>query len=75
MRTTVDIPDPVYRRLKARAAHEGRPVKDLILRGVERELQSGMRKKGRLHPPLIRSKEPGTLRLTNQQVYEIVPFP
>lgn len=30
MRTTIDIPDSLYRQLKARAALEGRPVKDLV---------------------------------------------
>jgi len=38
MRTTIDIPDAMYRRLKARAAAEGRPAKALILRGVEEVL-------------------------------------
>ena len=39
MRTTVDIPDPLYRELKGKAASEGRSVKELILRGVEQELE------------------------------------
>ena len=39
MRTTVDIPDPLYRQLKGKAASEGRSVKELILRGVEQELR------------------------------------
>lgn len=30
MRTTVDLPDPLYRELKARAALEGRSVKELM---------------------------------------------
>lgn len=30
MRTTIDLPDPLYRELKARAALEGRSVKDLM---------------------------------------------
>ncbi len=40
MRTTIDIPDAMYRRLKARAAADGRPAKALILRGVLRLLAS-----------------------------------
>ena len=39
MRTTVDIPDSLYRDLKTKAAGEGRSVRELILRGVEVELQ------------------------------------
>lgn len=38
MRTTVDLPDPLYRALKARAATEGRSVKDLMSTLLERAL-------------------------------------
>ena len=75
MRTTVDIPDPVYRRLKSKAAEQGCSVKELILHGVEKELEAGTRKRGRVRLPIIRSKQPGTLHLTNEQIYEIIPFP
>ena len=75
MRTTVDIPDPAYRKLKSKAAQEGCSVKALILRGIESQLRAGVRRKGRVQAPLLRSKEPGTLDLTNEQIYEIIPFP
>ena len=75
MRTTVDIPDPAYRKLKSKAAQEGCTIKTLILRGIENSLQAGVRRKGRLRAPLLRSKEPGTLDLTNERIYEIIPFP
>ena len=38
MRTTIDLPDSVYRTLKARSALEGVPMKDLVCRLVERGL-------------------------------------
>ncbi len=76
MRTTVDIPDPLYRKLKSRAARERRSVKDLILRGVEDELEPRrMKAKRRISLPLIRSKRPGTVRLDNAKIFEIIPFP
>ena len=75
MRTTVDIPDTTYRKLKSKAAQQGSSVKELILRGVERELRAGARKRGRLQAPIVRSKQPGALHLTNEQIYEIIPFP
>lgn len=76
MRTTVDIPDPLYRRLKSRAARERRSVKELMLRGVEGELQFRRKKsKRKLFLPLIRSKRPGSLRLDNAKIFEIIPFP
>jgi hypothetical protein len=75
VRTTVDIPDPTYRKLKATAAQHGCSVKALILRGVEKELHVGARRRGRVRPPLVHSKEPGSLDLTNERIYEIIPFP
>ncbi len=76
MRTTVDIPDPLYRRLKSRAARERRSVKELILRGVEGELEPRRQKtKRKISLPLIRSKRPGSLRLDNAKIFEIIPFP
>jgi hypothetical protein len=77
MRTTVDIPDPLYRQLKSRAAREGCSVKQLILRGVEGEMQAEASKprRKRICLPLIRSKKPGTLEIDNAKIFEIIPFP
>ena len=75
MRTTVDIPDPTYRKLKSRAAEQGCSVKELILRGVGKELHARARKRGRIRLPIVESRKPGSLRLTNEQIYEHVEFP
>jgi plasmid stability protein len=75
VRTTVDIPDPLYRELKGRAAREGRSVKDLILRGVEKQLKSSSRRTRRVSLPIVPSKRPGTLDLDNAKIFEIIPFP
>jgi hypothetical protein len=75
MRTTVDIPDPTYRQLKSRAAAEGSSVKKLILQSVEKELNARVTKRGRIKLPIVRSRRPGSLRLTNEQVYDVIPFP
>ena len=76
MRTTVDIPDAVYRRLKTRAASEGRSAKALILRGVEQVLKVKGRKSGRrVALPIVRSKRPGAVRLDNAKIYDIISFP
>jgi hypothetical protein len=74
VRTTVDIPDPTYRQLKAKAALRGCSVKQLILRGVEAELNGEKRgeTKGRVALPLIKSKRPGWLRLSNKTIHEIL---
>lgn len=76
MRTTVDIPDHVYRELKSKAARENRTVKELILQSVEVELRVRPRKRSRrVSLPLIASKAPGTLEIDNVRIYEIIPFP
>ncbi len=76
MRTTVDIPDPIYRELKAKAASEGRSVRELILRGAEGTLRRRRAKpRGRVRLPIVRSKRPGTLDLDNAKIFEIIPFP
>jgi hypothetical protein len=76
MKTTVDIPDPVYRQLKSKAALQGCSVKKLILRGVEAELNGGKSSKtvARVTLPLVKSKRPGRLKLSNREINEIL-FP
>jgi len=76
MRTTIDIPDPIYRKLKSRAASEGTSTKELILRGAKSVLRvSARRPRKRVKLPIIRSKQPGTLDLDNDKIFEIIPFP
>jgi plasmid stability protein len=75
MRTTVDIPDGMYRRLKARAAREGRSTRALILKGVREVLKADRRKTGaHVSLPIVRSKHPGTVALDNAAIYDIA-FP
>jgi hypothetical protein len=71
MRTTVDLPDAVFRQLKARAALEGCSLKELVLRMVERELSSNAKKR-RVRLPLIEAKQGRTLALTNQEINDIL---
>lgn len=75
MRTTVDIPDPIYRELKSQAAIEGRSVKDLVLQRVvaPEDARSGVPQK--LKFPAIKAKKPGSLKLGAEGVYEYIPFP
>ena len=72
MRTTIDIPDTLYRELKIRAAREGTTVRKLLLEGAElaRQQRSSPRKPFVL--PLIPSSRPGTLDLTNEQIDDIL---
>jgi hypothetical protein len=38
MRTSLDLPDPLFRHLKARAALEGRTLRELVVSLLERGL-------------------------------------
>jgi hypothetical protein len=76
MRTTVDIPDAVYRELKAKAAHEGATIKHLILKGVDTVLHEGDRRpRRRLKVPIMNMGKPGSLKLDNEKIYDLIGFP
>ena len=75
VRTTIDIPAPIYRKLKEQAEQQGCSVPDLVTRGIDQVLLKPHRsKKGRVVFPLIRSKGP-KVSLTNKQLYELIEFP
>jgi hypothetical protein len=75
IRTTVDIPAPLYRKLKEQAAGTGCSIRELVLLGVRRVvLQAQRPRPSRVKFPLIVSKGP-PVDLTNEQIYEHVDFP
>jgi hypothetical protein len=75
MRTSVDIPDVIHRRLKNKALGEGRSLRELIVRAIERELKADKPERRRVKIPVIESKHPGTLYLDNDKIFELIPFP
>jgi hypothetical protein len=74
VRTTVDIPAPLYRKLKQRAATEGSSVRQLVISGVKNLLAEEKPLRQRAQLPVIRSKGP-KVNLTNEQIYNHVEFP
>lgn len=75
IRTTFDIPVPVYRKLKDQAVRQGCSVRDLLLNGVERVLLNPQRPLKRpVRFPLLDSKGP-KVDLTNERMYELIEFP
>jgi hypothetical protein len=78
MRTTVDIPDPLYRQMKVYAATEGTTIKEIILEAVVSRLHAGhvsAPAPPKAKFPVVRSKKPGSLKLDEEGVYEYIPFP
>jgi hypothetical protein len=75
IRTTVDIPAPIYRKLKEQAAHQGCSVRELLLHGVERVLLNPQRPRRKsVKFPLIDSAGP-KVEITNDRLYELIEFP
>jgi hypothetical protein len=74
IRTTVDIPASLYRKLKEQAAAQGRSIRELILLGVRVTLIEGKRPRPKRVKFLIASDGP-KVDLTNEQIYEHIEFP
>ena len=75
VRTTVDIPAPLYRKLREQAAARGHSIRELVLAGVRSVLLQGQRPRPkRVRFPLMVSEGP-KVELTNEKIYERVEFP
>ena len=73
MRTTVDLPDLLFRQMKATAALRGISIKDLVSAAVESEIaREKSTEEYSVKLPLIRSKRPGTLHLTNAEIEDLL---
>ena len=71
MRTTVDIPDLLYRRAKAKAALRGETFKRFLVKAVRNELKKAEPPEGkRLEGPLFVNRE--TLVYTGEELSEIL---
>ena len=66
MRTTIELPDPVYRKGEQIARTQGVTIEEFIVRAFERELKDEPDippHAKRVKLPLVPSNEPGTLDL------------
>jgi hypothetical protein len=74
MRTTIDMPDVLFRKTKAVAALRGSSMKELIIQAVEREVtaHSPAAKRKRVKLPLIRSWTGRKLDLTGFDFDELL---
>ncbi len=78
VRTSVDIPVELHRRLREAAARKGCSARQLILRSIESAIVEPVpqRPKRRLEldPPLI-APAGRRIELTNEQVYDLIGLP
>jgi len=72
MKATIEFDDDLYRQLKATAALRGRKVKELVAEGVRMVLRHAdtPQRICRLKLPVVKSRKPGTLKLTNAMIAE-----
>ena len=72
MKATIEFDDELYRQLKATAALRGSKVKELVAEGVRMVLRNSdtPRRLKRIQLPIVKSRKPGTLKLTNKMIAE-----
>ncbi len=76
MRTTLDIPDEAYRRLKIKAATEGKTIRKIALRGILREIdEQDTLPLPRLSEPILKSYAPDSIDIDNERIYDLIGFP
>jgi hypothetical protein len=73
MRTTIDLPDPLFRELKALAAKRGLSLKTVIQAAVEDEVRKVGKRSGRnVQFPILPSRKPGILNLSNADLDDLL---
>lgn len=79
MRTTVDIPDMLLKHLKARAALEGRTLRDLVVELVTKGLNAGgsvdPQQRFMARPPVLPCRGPMAVdlsRMSNADLHELM---
>jgi hypothetical protein len=74
MRTTLEFPEALAQRAKTAAVRRGITLKALVTEALEQTLDAGVTKPaGRaIRFPLVKSRRPGTLKLTPTEVHDIL---
>ena len=78
IRTSIDLPRDLHRRVHEAAARKGCSARKLILAGIERAVEEARstrpRRRLRLDPPLIRPAG-RRIRIINEEAYELIELP
>ena len=77
MRTTIDLPDPLFREVKAVAALRDQSLKDVVVAALRRELRdgrgaSGGRRKRSTAFPRLACKGDFVIQPTKEQLADVV---
>jgi len=76
MRATIELPEPIFQILQARAEQRSLSLQAVILEAIKKEISRGpapAEVRGRVSLPLIRSGRPSSLAsLTNAEIDDIL---
>jgi hypothetical protein len=77
MRTTIDLPDDLYKSVRTVAIEDDTTLRQMVLDGLTLVLEkrASCAPAKRLNLPVIRSARPGTLDIDSEKIYEIIDFP
>ena len=79
VRTSIDLPRDLHRRLHEAAARQGCSARKLILASIERVVEetSAVRPQRRLNLdiPLVPPAGRGIIDFTNEELYDLIEFP
>jgi hypothetical protein len=78
MWTQLDIPDTKFSLLTAKAEQEGLSVVEIVLRGIDKELEcepEGSKPVRRFKHPILPSTRTDKLVIDNEQIYDLIGFP
>jgi len=72
MKTTLEIPDDLFREAKAMAVLEGIKLKDFVAESlrlrVETKKRANAEPRRRIQLPVVRSSRPGSMNLTGEMI-------
>ena len=79
VRTSIDLPRDLHRRLHEAAARRGCSARQLILASIEHAVAEAEparpRRRLALDPPLVLRQGRQPFDLTNEQIYQLIEFP
>jgi len=78
VRTSIDIPRDLHRRLREAAARKGYSARQLMLHSIEAAVQESTPQRPRRRLNLDKPIVPSTGKpfdLTNEQIYDLIEFP
>ena len=77
MRTTVDLPDDLYKTVRMLAIEKNTSLRQMVVDGLDLLLrqQTDDLPQKRFKPPLIRSTRSDKLIIDNETIYDLIDFP